>query len=104
MFIEHKFKKILLAPEERNLANPAFHWQNIALLWSAGRGIIRVSINIRLLRSQRVDCGLCRAVDLGDLCVSVVALPTKTFTTETQRSLRRHRGRHLFISPTDSFT
>jgi hypothetical protein len=60
MFIEHEFKKTLLAPEERNVGNPAFHWQNIALLWSAGFGIIRVSINIRLLRSQRVVliCGI----------------------------------------------
>ena len=54
MFIGHEFKKTLLAPEERDVGNPAFHWQNIALLWSAGCGIIRVSINIRLLRSQRV--------------------------------------------------
>ena len=35
-------------------------------------------------------------------CVSVVDLPTKPFTTETERPLRMHRERHLVIFPTDS--
>ena len=62
MFIEHQFKKILLAPEERNIAIRISFGKNIALLWSAGRGIIRASINIGLRRSQRVvDCGFGRA-------------------------------------------
>ena len=38
MFIEHKFKKIALAPEERNIAHLGYSSPaNIALLWSASR-------------------------------------------------------------------
>jgi hypothetical protein len=55
MFIERKFKRFFFAPEERNVADLAYSppqtWR------SAGArvvGFIAGSINIRLLRSQRV--------------------------------------------------
>ena len=52
MFIEHKYKKI--PPRSGGVKRRRFRIfiaANIALRWSASRGIIRVSINIRLLRS-----------------------------------------------------
>ncbi len=69
MFIERKFKKIFLAPEERNVADLAYSSPQTlrsADSRSASRGIICVSINVRLLRSQcvvwlqpRPRCVLC---------------------------------------------
>ena len=55
MFIERKLKKIFFAPEERNVADLAH--SSPQTLRSAGArvvGFIAGSINIRLLRSQRV--------------------------------------------------
>ena len=60
MFIEVKnFQRFILAPEGRNLIQRRGSVaRNIALRWSAGPGIHRRSINIRLLRSQRVTLRL----------------------------------------------
>jgi hypothetical protein len=55
MFVEHKFKKILLALEERNFTDLAYSSRQT--LRSAGArvvGFIARAINIRLLRSQLV--------------------------------------------------
>ena len=56
MFIERAtFKRFFLAPAERNLIQPSgIVARNIALRWSAGPGMNTLSINIWLLRSQRV--------------------------------------------------
>ena len=59
MFIEGAtFKRFFLAPEERNIQPKRSVARNNALRWSAGPGIHHRSINIGLLRSQRVTLRL----------------------------------------------
>jgi len=53
MFIEHAtYKRLFLAPAERNNSGPYHHWRNIALRWSADIKLVARSINISLLWSE----------------------------------------------------
>jgi hypothetical protein len=59
------------------------------------------SLNISRLSPAPESVGITvnSLCDLCELCVSVVDLPRKTATTETQRTLRMHREKQVIYFP-----